>query len=591
MTSPPCSGSIRTKKSRTSPTPTGASGIGSSGKLRSRSLPDNSVEYFRRYFPGKTTQGQRLQEMTAETRPRIGPLIEQLIDFHGLDRFDVVGFTSMFSQTVPSIAMARHIKARNPEAIVVMGGANCEAPMGSELAKNVDCIDYVFSGPSLKSFPRFIRLCADRELGRAGEIAGIFTTENSSSVCGKATIGEDLDIDDVIELDYQPFVDLVQKKWRDRDVQIRLPFETSRGCWWGERAHCTFCGLNGMTMAYRAMRPDHALRIINSLFRYEKVNQLMCVDNIMPKSYLKAVFPFLHTPDTIDIFYEVKADLSEHDLKLLAQARVNVLQPGIEALSTSTLKLMRKGTTSFSNISFLINCLITGVTPFWNLLVGFPGETADLFEKYLADIPTLVHLPPPDGAYPVRFDRYSPYFKDASQFGLNLEPMPFYELIYPFSKKDLENLAYFFADRNYSAEYLRAVASNLVPLQQAVGEWRQRWATGDPPQLRVQGHHDKTTIIYDSRPGPAETFELTAVAARVLRTLARRMGASELAAELPDIDRSEIAAALEDLKKRRLLFGERDRLMSIVVDRVAAAPDRADQELRRADDRVLSVAL
>ena len=39
--------------------------------------------------------------------------------------------------------------------------------------------------------------------------------------------------------------------------------ETSRGCWWGERMHCTFCGLNGATMAYpqqvgaaRARRAD-----------------------------------------------------------------------------------------------------------------------------------------------------------------------------------------------------------------------------------------------------------------------------------------------------------------------------------------------
>ena len=28
--------------------------------------------------------------------------------------------------------------------------------------------------------------------------------------------------------------------------------ETSRGCWWGERSHCTFCGLNGMGMTYRS---------------------------------------------------------------------------------------------------------------------------------------------------------------------------------------------------------------------------------------------------------------------------------------------------------------------------------------------------
>ena len=553
-------------------------------------LADNSVEYFKRYFPRKTEEGERLQAFAAQARPRIDALIERLIDVYRLDRFDIVGFTSMFSQTVPSIALARRIKARNPQVVVVMGGANCEAPMGMELAKHVDCIDYVCSGPSLKSFTRFVRLYADGELDRVGEIAGIFTAENASSVCGKQVIGEDLDIDDVLELDYQPYVDLIHERWPDRNVQIKLLFETSRGCWWGERAHCTFCGLNGMTMAYRAMQPDSALRIMSSLFRYPNVTQLMSVDNIMPKSYLKDVFPFLKTPDTISIFYEVKADLSDDDLRVLAQARVTALQPGIEALATSTLKLMRKGTTSFSNLSFLINCLVHGVNPIWNLLIGFPGETGDVFEKYLLDIPILVHLPPPVGAYPLRFDRYSPYFKDAAQYGLVLEPMPFYELIYPFAKKDLENLAYYFRDRNYSADYLRTLVRYIVPLQQAVGRWRELWATGSPPELNVRRNHDKA-VIDDSRWGAAQTFEITPTAARILRVLARQMGMSELAAELPELDRGEIGAGLEELKTRRLLFVERDRFMSIVVNRVATAPERRDEERRPAEERELSVAL
>ena len=31
-----------------------------------------------------------------------------------------------------------------------------------------------------------------------------------------------------------------------------LALETSRGCWWGQKHHCTFCGLNGEDMQYRS---------------------------------------------------------------------------------------------------------------------------------------------------------------------------------------------------------------------------------------------------------------------------------------------------------------------------------------------------
>jgi magnesium-protoporphyrin IX monomethyl ester (oxidative) cyclase len=31
-----------------------------------------------------------------------------------------------------------------------------------------------------------------------------------------------------------------------------LVMETSRGCWWGAKHHCTFCGLNAEGMAFRS---------------------------------------------------------------------------------------------------------------------------------------------------------------------------------------------------------------------------------------------------------------------------------------------------------------------------------------------------
>ena len=41
-------------------------------------------------------------------------------------------------------------------------------------------------------------------------------------------------------------------------LRPELTMETSRGCWWGQKHHCTFCGLNGKGMRYRSKSSTRA---------------------------------------------------------------------------------------------------------------------------------------------------------------------------------------------------------------------------------------------------------------------------------------------------------------------------------------------
>lgn len=47
----------------------------------------------------------------------------------------VVGFTSSFSQNVPSLVVASLIKTLAPNTKIVFGGANCDGPMGAALCR------------------------------------------------------------------------------------------------------------------------------------------------------------------------------------------------------------------------------------------------------------------------------------------------------------------------------------------------------------------------------------------------------------------------------------------------------------------------
>jgi radical SAM superfamily enzyme YgiQ (UPF0313 family) len=60
-----------------------------------------------------------------------------------------------------------------------------------------------------------------------------------------------VDLDSLPIPDYQPYL-------RDREASGREPglamlaFESSRGCWWGEKHHCTFCGFNQLSRTSRS---------------------------------------------------------------------------------------------------------------------------------------------------------------------------------------------------------------------------------------------------------------------------------------------------------------------------------------------------
>jgi ribosomal peptide maturation radical SAM protein 1 len=538
-------------------------------------LPDNSDAYFQRYYPLHAPGSEAIRELVRQKRAGLVGHFEEMIDRYGLDRVDMVGLTSMFSQNVAALAMARLIRARNPGVVIVLGGANCEGPMGRAIADHAPMVDFVFSGPSLRSFPELVSRLVDGDAEGCHRIDGVFTRRNrlQDGGCGSSgaaegdgmpgvrAFGEENDVNELAEFDYEPFLSRYEAAFPDRARPVLL-YETSRGCWWGERAHCTFCGLNGSTISYRSMCPETAFKVFNDLFQHAaRVSELQSVDNILPKSYLTDVLPFLDTPPGVALFYEVKADLSEDDFRVLAKARVLRIQPGIEALNTSTLKLMRKGTSVFQNLQFLINALRYGIEPAWNLLIGFPGEEIEVYEKYLEDLPLLTHLFPPAGVFPVRFDRFSPYYEEAAAYGLDLQPLDWYELTYPFPPRALADLAYYFSDQNYAAPYAMNAARMVTRLREKVERWKALWNGGEPPVLRLEERHG-TAYVVDSRSGTRKEDELSDDTRRVLDALSVPRKRAAIEKEAPGVD---VPAELDDLMDRGLVFHEGERYLSLLV--------------------------
>lgn len=527
--------------------------------------PDNTDAYFSRYY--REPNWAPFREELLRRRDGVEDFLAGLIDRYDLAAADVVGLTSMFAQTVPALALAKMIKDRNPEALILLGGSNCETVMGAVLAAEVPYLDYVFSGPSLVSFGAFLdRLLAGRT-AEISEIPGVISRDNCTRPQVRTSVGRDRDINDYVPLDYDAFAAAMREApdvVEEGELEPTLFFETSRGCWWGARSHCTFCGLNDETIGFRQMAPDLAIRQFEWLFTfYPQFKNFMCTDYILPRNYPAEVFPSVDAPSDVSIFYELKIPVSVPNMKAMADARVNRVQAGLEAINSETLKLLGKGTTAFQNLQFMKLALRHGVHPEWNLLVGAPREPEEMYAKYERDFPALVHLTPPTGAFFIRFDRFSPYFNERLTYGLDLRPMDFYALVFPFEEHKLDQLAYFFSDHG-AAPYAMTGLKWYPTLQRVVGEWQAHWKDGaERPRLELVGDGDDVRIE-DTRFGELRSIPVGERMLPLLRSLNSPRRIDQLTSPEGVTD-AEVAQWLEILQDHRVLFEEDGKLLSLVT--------------------------
>ncbi len=408
--------------------------------------------------------------------------VDAMVEAVDWSAFRIVGFTSTFQQNVASFALARRIKAEHPDVVTLFGGANFDGPMGRAWLAAISAIDYAISGEADRAFAQFLIACADGTDPLA--IPGVIGRRAGAVVVGPPAIPFE-------ELDALPVPDYGEYFERARTLgiadaaalrDVHLPFESSRGCWWGERATCRFCGLNGATMRFRAKSPARVRDELTTLARRHRHFSFNAADNILDLERLRPLLTQL-AADGADyaLFYEVKADLARADVRLLHQAGVRTLQPGIESLSTRLLRLMQKGTRASTNVNLLRWARYYGIACHWNVLFGFPGEAREDYDVQARLARQLVHLDPPGGYMRIGLERFSPYFEQADRFPVRdgpARPEPGYAQTYP-PHVDLAQAAYHFAGE-LEGSLVDAEYDGLVG---ALRAWHDRARLTPPPTL------------------------------------------------------------------------------------------------------------
>lgn len=525
-------------------------------------------------------QGFTKEEMQRFIRAdieRAGVCLDRCFAIASQPQYDVIGFSITFETQIPAaLALARRLKRHNPAVKLAFGGAACMENQADGLVASFDVVDAACHTEGDQVIvPMFRALRGELPLA---DVPGIVFRDAEGRLQHNPSPPLLENLDSLPMPRYEDYLDQLSKsEWTH--VGPRLFFETSRGCWWGQKHLCTFCGLNAEGLAYRSKSPERAFEEIEMLYRtYTQGHLLQATDNILDSKYFTTLLPRLARLDRdpkrpLMIFYEVKSNMKQQHVALLAAAGIQVIQPGIEAFDDQVLQLMDKGCTGLGQVQFLKWAYQEGIKPIYNLILRNPGEQVESYRRMIALLPFLTHLPPPSGVTPMILERFSPYFERSSDFGITAKrPKRYYRSLYPDPGVDLDRIAYQFEYDHpmYEDAELTAVLREFA--------WRlARWSVGWKPRKACYVERQDHLVIFDDR-GPTKIAEpITGLAAELFRYVDATRTFQMIAARFPGIDPEFLRSLLERWHHRRWVFRSPNDMYLAVLPLVREKPVDVEQ--------------
>ncbi|QJA05363.1 RiPP maturation radical SAM protein 1 [Thermosulfurimonas marina] len=515
-------------------------------------------------FPEKQKEAERLfrrlarkEGLSLNYNEGLGLLEETLREYLlaiPWKEYQVVGFSVCLNQLTLSLWAARLLKEYFPHLRIVLGGALCAGNLGRSLLENFEFLDFVIQGEGERPLAR---LLAALSAGRSPEGPGIFL-RRGGKVVGEGQ--EELSPEEIPSPVYDDYFAELQNLPPEARFFPVIPLEASRGCWWGK---CHFCNLNLQWCGYR-LRPLAA--VLSDIRRHARAGllDLAFMDNCLDRRQALTLFEEL-AKDGRDyrIFAELRAIYTAEEYRRMRRGGLYWVQIGVEALSTSLLKRLGKGTTAIDNVAAMRHCEEAGLELSANLICHFPGSTPEEVEETLRNL---------DYVFPFRplttvsfwLGYGSPVAQRPQDFGLRrIYPHPYYRYLFPSEiLKSLRVLAL-----GYEGDRRRQLAL-WRPVVEKVRAWKKTWEelrARHGPLLTYREGGDflllrqvlpQGRVLHHRLRGPSREIYLFLTEPRPFEALQSRF--SHLPAE-------RLRSFLEDLERKRLLFREGDRFLALAV--------------------------
>lgn len=485
-------------------------------------------------------------------------------------RPNLIGLTCLFDQTLPSVALARRIKELLPTVNIILGGYALEGETGRHLLATFPWIDGVHQGDGENAI---VPLATASGLGKRWyAVPGLLKRETPCTPRDVASMDSSPtpNFDDYFSsLEELAVLDKIHIE------NVVLPVETSRGCWWGQKSHCVFCGIDEETLKYRQRAPDNALAMLRNLREKYGNRVFRLVDYILPHSYRSTLIPKLREAENpFRLTCEMKANASYEQVQQMRSAGFEEVQPGIESFDTEVLRQMAKGVTAMQNIVLLKSALQVGLKVHYNLLYGFPNDQPEQYKRQVELLPSLLHLDAPSSHINVLTTRFAPLQSRPEDFGLPPNTLPHYRYNCLFSKKFLDEFGFAASKYCYYFENAYRNSPELYRWYRILDYQAQNWIdrkTSDTPaylylNIELRSVLDSRTSVEGATRKIDEVQTCILVHAlnepKLLASLSQDLGYSQ----------REIDVSLEALRNFRLIYEEGRRYFSLPTLLVEFSP-------------------